>query len=172
MSHQEIRPDSLYFAYGSNLLPRRLEERVGPFAVIGMGICAGYSLAFHKVGKDGSGKGDMCRDQPDSPPVYGAIYRLSAQQRKQLDGFEGAGYAAVDVALQGPSGPLTAYTYIARPGHINASLQPFRWYRDLVSHGAREHALPAWYVAMIERVPVIDDPDQDRTEIVSALLRG
>ena len=162
--------EALYFAYGSNLLPSRLENRVGPFETVGIASCSGYSFAFHKIGKDGSGKGDMYLAVQPEAQVFGVVYRLDERQRLLLDGFEGDGYAVVDIAVQGPSGNLAAYTYMAKPNHIDTTLRPFRWYRDLVIHGAKKHVLPDSYVAVFERTAVIDDPDQSRAQVYYALL--
>lgn len=56
--------------------------------------------------------------------------------------------------------------YRATEGHTDAALIPFGWYWDFVAEGAREHGLPADYVArFIDSVRRIDDPDPARERV-------
>ena len=48
----------LYFAYGSNLHPERLRERVPSAESLGVARLEAHVLRFHKRGRDGSGKCD------------------------------------------------------------------------------------------------------------------
>jgi hypothetical protein len=57
---------------------------------------------------------------------------------------------------------LKALTYRAMPAHIDASLRPYTWYRDLVLYGARQNGLADEYIQMIEDVETWDDPDTER----------
>jgi hypothetical protein len=53
----------LYFAYGSNMLTRRLRDpaRAPSARVLATGYVTGRRLVFDKAGQDGSGKPDSCR---------------------------------------------------------------------------------------------------------------
>ena len=46
-----------------------------------------------------------------------------------------------------------------RATRIDPDLKPFAWYLAHVLAGAREHRLPADYIAAIECLAVVDDPD-------------
>jgi hypothetical protein len=82
-----------YFAYGSNLHPVRLADRIGPAGLLGTATLPATRLAFNKLGRDGSGKGNLQLGQSDHQ-VCGAVYGMSPGQMEQLDRFEsrGAGY--------------------------------------------------------------------------------
>lgn len=63
----------LYFAYGSNMLFRRLKARTPSARLVGVGHVLGYRLVFDKVSKDGSGKCDIERTGVNADMVYGAL---------------------------------------------------------------------------------------------------
>lgn len=151
----------LYFAYGSNMSTRRLASRIEGFRVRGMAFLDGHALRFHKAGQDGSAKCDAC-PCPDAT-VIGVLYELDAHCLDDLDAFEGDGYRRETVELRDASGKrIKAVTYLAT--RIDASLQPFDWYLAHVLTGAREHHLPADYVAAIARNPSIPDTNTARRE--------
>ena len=93
-------------------------------------------------------------------------------QRTLLDDFEGPGYASRDVRVEVPSGELTAYAYVARPGHLDADLLPFEWYKSIVLAGAHEHGLPGHYIESITAVSALTDPDSERHSLHQAILEA
>lgn len=151
-----------YLAYGSNMLPRRIELRLGACEALGAGSLAGYDLRFHKRGRDGSGKCDAFRTCDPSDTLFGVVYSLSLDQRELLDEFEGAGYVSREISVLTRGGILTAYTYVAREGHVEHGLRPFSWYKSIVVAGARVHALPAHYIERITSIGDLSDPDPER----------
>ena len=142
-----------YFAYGSNLEPRRLRERIGEFRVYGAACLYGHRLAFNKRGRDGSGKANL---MPDSLGlVWGVVYELTPAAWPRLDRFEG-GYTRLRVQVeQSPGEGREAWTYASTR---LSGKPPFSWYREHVVQGARHHGLPDAWVAWLERVVV--QPDQ------------
>jgi len=162
-----------YLAYGSNLHPLRLRERVSSARFIGIVRLPGYRLSFHKRSHvDGSGKCMYERVPERSACLYTAVYTIDAAERPALDRCEGlgAGYheQIVEVGLAGER--LTAFTYAVDADRVDRSLQPFDWYRELVLAGARFHGLPAGYIAGIESVVTVPDPDGARVSRQAALL--
>ena len=162
-----------YLAYGSNLHPLRLRERVSSARFVGLVSLPGYRLSFSKRSHaDGSGKCMYERVPMHSGCLHGAVYALDGGQRPLLDRHEGlgAGYheQSVEVSLAGER--LAAFTYAADADRVDRSLQPFDWYRELVLAGARFHRLPPAYVAAIEAVVAIPDPDAARASRQAALL--
>jgi hypothetical protein len=155
-------PDIYYLAYGSNMLPRRIELRLGRCRAIGMASLAEYSLRFHKRGRDGSGKCDAFHTGDPSDVLYGVVYALNEAQREMLDDFEGPGYVSRDVSVRARPGVLTAYAYVAKAAHVDLDLLPFHWYKSIVEAGARAHNLPAHYVESIYATGALADPDADR----------
>ncbi|MEM0142845.1 MAG: gamma-glutamylcyclotransferase family protein [Candidatus Parvarchaeum sp.] len=71
-----------YFAYGSNLKRSRLHERVGNWSSEGNCLLDRYRLTF-----DSRGKAGIIEDS--NSKVYGVIYKLSEEQMKKLDVYEG-----------------------------------------------------------------------------------
>jgi len=58
----------------------------------------------------------------------------------------------------------------AQPEFVNPALVPFDWYKALVIEGAKYHKFPAAYLAAIEAVPSLADPDSDRAATNWALI--
>lgn len=152
----------LYFAYGSNLSPRRIEARLGPCRSLGTACLKGFRLHFHKRGADDSGKCNIRYSGDGRRRVYGGLYRLLAAQAQRLDGFEGQGYARQNVSLVHRNQHCRAYTYVALDHWIDDSLRPFDWYRALVIQGAFDQGLPRAYVCKLLASGYIIDPDQNR----------
>lgn len=167
-----------YFAYGSNLLARRLQDPArAPSAVaLGTAWAPGFVMRFHKVGTDGSGKCTLIATGDDADAVYGVLYEFEDSDLAGLDREEGVhlgGYARRSLRLRLPNGGATeAMTYIAVGQYVDASCLPFDWYRDLVVAGAREHGLPPAYVEELARIPAVPDPDTARAAAARKLLES
>lgn len=150
-----------YFAYGSNMSKARLRQRVPSALCLGSARLAGYRLAFHKAGRDGSAKCDIV-PQADTT-VHGVVFEIDAGEKPLLDRREdlGRGYQTRTVELDTDDhGRLSAFTYIALL--IDPRLQPFDWYKQHVLFGATENRLPVDYVAAIAAVACIDDMNRQR----------
>ncbi len=163
-----------YFAYGSNMLSRRLAERCPSASRIETAHVRGYRLSFDKRSwKDGSAK---CRmEQIDSPEdlVWGVLYGIEERDLSGLDTAEGRGrgYEIDTVSDEiGDGRTVSAFTYLADPGFLSPALVPFDWYVDLVVAGARENGLPREYVRQVREVYAVADPDRPRAELALRLL--
>ena len=167
-----------YFAYGSNLLTRRLRDPArAPSAVaLGVALVPGFHMRFHKIGTDGSGKCTLIPTGNDADVVYGVLYEFADSDLAGLDREEGVhlgGYARHSLRLRLPNGDTSeAMTYIAGDPYIDPVCLPFDWYRDLVAAGAREHGLPSTYIRELERTPAVPDPDTPRAAQIRRLLEG
>ncbi len=167
-----------YFAYGSNLLTRRLRDPARAPSAVALGVASapGFVMRFHKIGTDGSGKCTLIPSGDDADVVYGVLYEFADSDAAGLDREEGVhlgGYARCSVRLRLPNGDTTeAMTYIAGGRYLDASCLPFDWYRDLVVAGAREHGLPSAYVEEFVRTPAVPDPDTARAAQARKLLEG
>ncbi len=153
----------LYFAYGSNMSSLRLQSRVPSATVVAVARLGGHRLAFHKIGDDGSGKGDARATGRPEDHVCGVVFDIAEMEKRALDRIEGlgSGYAEKRVELLGAGGgTLEAVTYYAL--RIDPSLRPYCWYKEHVLFGARENRLPDAYVRAIEVVSAIDDPEPGR----------
>lgn len=152
-----------YFAYGSNMSSRRLRQRLGYARPVTVARLRAHRLCWHKQGRDGSGKCDAAPTGDPDHAVLGVLYDVAAEQRPLLDRIEGvgAGYTAIEVRLLLESGASAqAFTYQATL--IDADALPFDWYKAHVLRGAREHSLPEEYIARLEAVPSLADPDRER----------
>lgn len=150
------------FAYGSNMLTRRLRARVPSALSVVPAELRGYRMAFHKRGMDGSGKANIQRTGDPTDRVHGVVFRLDVAELPLLDAVE-IGYRRHEVHVIARSGhTLDAVCYQALDGFIQPDLRPFDWYRDLVAAGAREHRLPPHHVLWIECQEVRSDPDAAR----------
>lgn len=165
-------PTFLYFAYGSNMVSRRLRARTPSAAAKGAGYLSGRRLTFDKVSTDGSGKCDV---EPTSHPtdrVYGVVFEIACGEKSALDAAEGLGkgYREERVTVITSSGNLEAIAYAAT--EKEPALRPFHWYKALVVAGAAEHALPGPYVEWLRTADSKPDPEATRRAENEALLFG
>lgn len=166
-------PDSgfLNFAYGSNMASRRLLARTPSAVPLGAARLPGFRLAWHKVGRDGSGKCDIVHTGAAADAVWGVVYRIADAERPLLDLAEGLGhgydYRALEVLLGDRI--VRAGAYVAT--HVDANLLPYDWYHALVTDGADEHGLPLAYREALNGVRVCVDPDAPRALAHRGLLR-
>lgn len=160
-----------YFAYGSNMLTKRLTDRVSGATKIAVARVIRRRLAFHKRSTDGSGKCDIPAIDDLSSIVYGVLFNIPKDQFVELDRHEGVGYGYIrrKVEVVVGSRSLSAQTYLATEDAIDAGLVPYDWYHRLVLEGAREHGLPRGYIADIAAVAAKVDPNPNRKTRLNAL---
>ena len=159
-----------YLAFGSNLHPLRLGERVPSARLLGRVELPGYRLAFHKRGADGSGKGDLVATGRAEDLAVGALFEMAGGEKPNLDAAEGAGYRCDTLEVRCGGRDYQAFVYLGEEPFIEPDLRPYRWYRDIVWHGARFNGAPDAYLAAIAAVPVAEDPDPDRRARSTSLL--
>ena len=169
-----VKKPVLYFSYGSNMSTRRLQERIPSARKLCVAELGAHRLLFHKISRvDGSAKCDALYTGNGNDCVVGVVYELQEPDKAALDNIEGSGhgYREKQVLICNTGGEnLTAFTYYAT--EINASLRPYSWYKEHVLAGAREHNLPQEYIAGINKVVSVDDPDQNRHEEEMAIYRA
>jgi len=155
-------PYVVNFAYGSNMLWRRIRARVPSARPLGTAILHGHRLQWHKSGRDGSGKCDVVPTTEAGHAVHGVLYEMLAAEKPALDRAEGLGtdYDEKQVEVEARHGPVTAWVYHAM--RTDPTMRPYGWYKAIVLAGAREHSLPDDYVARLDAALAIDDPDAER----------
>lgn len=163
-------PTFFNFAYGSNMSSARLRARVPSARAVGRGVLLGHQLVWHKVSIDGSGKCDVVSSDTPDAAVHGVVYAIDQAEKATLDRAEGLGkgYAERQVAVVVNGEPFVATTYYAT--HKDPALKPYSWYRAHVLAGAFEHALPPEYIAALEAVEALQDPDAARHADQMALV--
>lgn len=152
----------LYYAYGSNLHPRRLHARIPSSELVGAATLNGYRLAFHKRGGDGSAKCNALFSGNPEHRLPGALFKLLASEKPILDEIEGEGYEVETVAVDLAGTPQQAFVYLAETDYIDNGLRPFHWYKDLVHLGAQYHNFASHHIELIAAVESIADHDPDR----------
>jgi gamma-glutamylcyclotransferase len=148
----------LYFAYGSNMLSRRLRaaDRAPSARPLAVARLSQHRLSFDKLSdRDGSGKCDAEHSGQLTDCVIGVVYRIDACEQVALDLVEGVGigYRRCEIEVDSDVARLRCRTYLAtlkQPG-----LRPFDWYKALVVAGAREHGLPVAYIEALLRVDAV-----------------
>ena len=161
-----------YFAYGSNMLTRRLTaaDRAPSARPIGIGYVEGRRLTFDKASEDGSGKCDAEATGKPSDRVYGVVFEIDVTDKAALDKVEslGEGYAEERLEVVTDAGHIHIHTYIAikkKPG-----LRPYHWYKAITVAGALEHGLPKDYVEWLKTFESCEDPSTERRIKYEALL--
>lgn len=160
-----------YFSYGSNMLSGRLKDRCPSARPLGVAQLSGHELRWHKRSRDGSGKCDVVPSS-NGQVVFGVVYEIVESERADLDRAEGCGngYVRTNVQVNLNGEAVTASTYVATK--VDPNIKPYTWYKALVVAGAKEHGLPADYIASLETVEASKDPDctrhTDSMRIVSA----
>jgi len=158
-----------YLAYGSNLFPPRLADRIAIVDIAGIVRLHATRLAFHKRGADGSGK---CSLLPGADAeAYGVVYRIGTADKATLDRIEGVGHGyRVESLMDATLGEC--FFYRAEDSALDARLLPFDWYHAYVVAGARHHGLPPDYIAAIAAQPTqLDDDVRRRDENYARLAR-
>jgi len=144
---------ALYFAYGSNMSSERLRSRSTSVKVIGRAFLNDWKIVFNKRSRDGSGKANLV-ESPGNV-TWGVLYEICNSDLDTLDRVEG-GYQRITVKVQQPCGKMVeAVTY--RSENLTNDPLPYKWYKELLLSGAREHNLPQDYIAYLEGFPVKSD---------------
>jgi cation transport regulator ChaC len=161
----------LYFAYGSNMLTKRLAQRTPSAKPAGTAYADGYALTFDKVSTDGSGKCHIERTPDVACRVNGVLFDIDESESAALDEAEGLGkgYDKAKINVRTTDGTLKeAIVYIAT--ERDASLQPYHWYKALVVAGATEHRLPAECIEQLKAVASKQDANEARRKKNENLL--
>ncbi len=164
----------VYFAYGSNMLSRRLRtpDRAPSAVAVGTGFVQGRRLTFDKVSSDGSGKCDIEDTGNPSDRAYGVVFKIGAAEKPNLDRAEGLGrgYREELVKVVTSEGTSDAVTYVATAKE--PALRPYHWYKALVVAGAVEHCLPSDYIEWLRTIHSQPDPNAQRCAQNESLLFG
>ncbi len=140
---------AVYFAYGSNLLTARMQERVPSAMPRGPAWLANHRLTTDKRGQDGTGKANL---QPTpGERVWGVVWSLDAADWGRLDACEN-GYRRLALQVVGKKGEqIRAETYISNRLTDDPVLDSE--YKRCLVDGARAHRLPEDWVSLLEALP-------------------
>lgn len=144
----------LYFAYGSNMEPRRMKRRAPGSRPLGPARLPQHRLDFTRYStKFHGGVADVVPD--DEAEVWGVLYEVEASDLERLDEHEGVpvGYRRGAVSVVANDGrEREAAVYLAnRTGRFT----PRKEYMDFLLRGAREHGLPQEWVRHLESMNAV-----------------
>jgi len=157
-----------YAAYGSNLHPIRLNQRVPSAKLVATSRVSGFGLRFHKRSMDGSGKCDIVETEGE---IFVAIYDVPLDDKPLLDKVEGLGIGYDEIQISVP-GLGCCWTYAAAESHIDEKLIPYSWYKELVVLGCEFNSFPDEYVQRIRQIAERRDPDGQRHDENPQLARS
>ncbi len=136
-----------YFAYGSNLSSRQMLFRCPGATALGPARLDGYRLAFTRPSRRwGGNAADILPDRLSH--VWGVAWDVSGAHLESLDRFEGVAsgaYQRIDVSLSTDSAELAAIAYAVVAPEEDG--RPSSRYLHTILEGAREHGLPASWLA-------------------------
>lgn len=127
----------LYFGYGSNMCTERLRvpDRVPTARAERIAKLVGYTFRFNKKSQDCSKKTTPFTRANPADVVWGVVFKIDPAEKPRLDVVEGLGHGYAETVVT---------------------------VAEQLGRNARQHGLPADYIALIEAVPAKEDPNQDR----------
>ncbi len=140
-----------YFAYASNMNRRQVEQRAGALPEEKNARLDNYELNFEKIARGGTGTANIV--PAEGKAVWGVLYRVTEQQLKALDRFEGVPehYRRSEVTVvDSDARKVGAQVYLARK--VRKGLKPDRLYLQKIIEGAEEHGLPADYIERLKSI--------------------
>ncbi len=158
----------LVFAYGSNMCSGRLRDYgLSPEAPGTGALLAGYHLLFNKHSTDGSGKANV--EVRETSHVWGVLYAIPDTDLQTLDAGE-VDYRRMRLPIRTTGNTDSqAWVYVASTPSNDPALRPYTWYKRFLVEGAREHSLPADYIAELENIADVQDANAQRDRRKRAL---
>ena len=150
-----------YFAYGSNMNPRRVAQRGLAVERAMAGRLQDMGLRFNKRSRHNAEWACANVGYAPGESVEGVLYRLADHRQIELmDPFEGAPryYSRERFPVHTGEGLIHAWVYVANPAVIDDTTLPLRWYLGQLLEG-REFLSPD-YVAHLEAVVCHTDDHQ------------
>ncbi len=150
-----------YLAFGSNLHPARLSERLEPVTPLAVIKLDNWQLCFHKRGADSSAKCDLVPGQGST--AFGALYQLTPLQASMLDRWEG-GYQRQEIRVSVENELLDCFFYRADEERVDVDLHPMDWYLEMVKLGSEYLSLPSTAYSSLQAQVARDDSDLVRAQ--------
>ncbi|MCX8093903.1 MAG: gamma-glutamylcyclotransferase [Candidatus Goldbacteria bacterium] len=134
-----------YFAYGSNMNHKQMQERCPEAKFICKGILKGYGFVYDGYSSKRNGAvANIVKNEKKQ--VEGGIFLISEQNEKALDKKEGypINYYKKDVYIQTEEGEtIQALVYLREPQKPG---QPSEEYRNTILEGAKNCNLSEEYI--------------------------
>ncbi|XP_011875189.1 PREDICTED: gamma-glutamylcyclotransferase-like [Vollenhovia emeryi] len=154
----------LYFAYGSNLLAKRIRLSNPTAVAKDIGCIKNFRLDFHRHSKRWQGTSATIVETENSV-VWGVVWELDKCNLATLDRQEGVHdniYRAMPVNVETPSGKtLNCRVYqqcnnpeeYVKPEDYSMDKRPSPLYISTILKGAEENSLPADYIKFLKTIP-------------------
>lgn len=136
---------SYYFAYGSNMNLKQMEERCPNAKFVTVGKLKGHKFVYDGFSKRRNGPVANIVESNDDY-VLGGIFLVDEQDGKNLDKFEGypKAYDKKFCKVEGEDGLIyNVFVYFRKPLQIGI---PQEDYKNIVIQGARDIGLPQEYI--------------------------
>lgn len=140
-----------YFAYGSNLDARQMQERCPGAISIGNGCLEGFSISFTRHSKKWNGGVADIIETPGGQ-VWGLVWHLSEENLESLDQFEGHPtiYRRKEMIIQmRPEKNVSAWVYEVL--EKKPLIDPSDKYLEIILSSATAVGLPAEYTASVAK---------------------
>jgi gamma-glutamylcyclotransferase (GGCT)/AIG2-like uncharacterized protein YtfP len=140
-----------YFAYGSKMDARQMQQRVPRAELIGPARLEGFRLAFTVFSRRWNAGAANLELDPEGR-VYGVLWELPEDGEKELDSFEGhpTFYRREHVTVETAAGPTIAWTY--RVAHQEGVfIRPSDEYLHLMHAAIRVLGLPPEALDLVDR---------------------
>jgi len=141
----------LYFAYASNMEPRRFRRLCPGGTVVGPARLPGYRLAFSRYSRQRRGGSADVVPDPESE-VWGVLYEVDEGDLAAMDRSEGvpAAYHREVVMVVDEAGEeRQAVTYLA---NRTGEFLPHKEYLRVIVQGAEARGLPPEYIEGLKQI--------------------
>lgn len=141
----------LYFAYASNMEPRRFHRLCPGGTVVGPARLPGYRLAFSRYSRQRRGGSADVMPDPESE-VWGVLYEVDEGDLVAMDRSEGvpAAYHREVVTVVDEAGEeRQAVTYLA---NRTGEFLPHKEYLQVIVQGAEARGLPPEYIEGLKQI--------------------
>jgi len=135
----------LYFAYASNMEPRRFQRLCRGATVVGPARLPGHRLAFSRYSRQRRGGSADVVPDPESE-VWGVLYEVDDGDLAAMDRSEGvpaAYHREVVMVVDEAREERQAVTYLA---NRTGEFLPHKEYLRVIVQGAEARALPPEYI--------------------------
>jgi gamma-glutamylcyclotransferase (GGCT)/AIG2-like uncharacterized protein YtfP len=140
----------VYLAYGANMDPRHMRERVAGAREIGPGRLDGFRLAFNVYSSEWDG-GAANLELDERAHVWGVLWEVEHDETGGLDAFHGhpTYFRREDIVVETKAGPVVAWTY--RVAHLQGYVRPTDQYLNRLRSAIRIQGLPPEALDIVDR---------------------
>jgi len=136
-----------YFAYGSNMDKKRMEERRVTIFSMQRARLEGFRLVFNKIASGSANEGYANIVEDPEGVVEGILYEIKDSDIIELDFYEGfpEHYRRIEVTVKLDNGQeVVATTYVANPYKIRDGLKPSKEYLNHLL-AAKDYLSPEYF---------------------------